>query len=246
MRVGDIIESGTLELGVPLPPSARHAFEAYYTLLEQRGETVNLTAITGEEEVAKMHFLDSLAVLKAADFKNTRLIDIGSGAGLPGVPIKLAEPSTNITLLDATKSRVTFISELCAALGIAAACIHARAEESSRTQEMREHFDIAVARAVARLDVLCELCVPFVRVGGLFLAMKSANFAAELDEALSVAQILGVVHTKSIKYTIPGTEIERSLVVFEKMAATPSEYPRRYAKIKKHRSSPNRRNVGEK
>ena len=245
MGVGDIIESGALELGVPLPLSARHAFETYYTFLEQRGETVNLTAITGEEEVAKMHILDSLAVLKAADFRNAHVIDIGSGAGFPGVPIKLAEPSIDITLLDATGSRVTFISELCVALDIAATCIHARAEELSRTQEMREHFDIAVARAVARLDVLCELCVPFVRVGGLFLAMKSANYAAELDEALSIAQILGAVPANSVKYILPGTEIERSLVVFEKVAATPFEYPRRYARIKKHRSPPNRGNVGE-
>ena len=246
MEVADIVESGALELGVPLPPSARQAFETYYTLLAQRGETVNLTAITGEEEVAKMHFLDSLAVLKAADFKNAHVIDIGSGAGFPGVPIKLAEPSIDITLLDATGSRVTFMSELCAALDITATCIQARAEESSRTQEMREHFDIAVARGVARLDVLCELCLPFIRVGGLFLAMKGADFATELDEAMSVVQILGSVPSKPITYTIPGTEIERTIIIFEKMAATPAEYPRRYARIKKTPIFPQKRSTGEK
>ena len=233
MEVADIIASGALELGIPLPPSTCQAFETYYTLLEQCGENTNLTAISGEDEVAKMHFLDSLAVLKAADFKKTRVIDIGSGAGLPGVPIKLAEPSIDITLLDATGSKIAFLSDLSATLDIAATCIHARAEELSRTAEKREHYDIAVARAVARLDVLCELCLPFVRVGGLFLAMKSIEFATELDKALDAAQILGAIPVKPVTYTIPGTEIDRCVLVFKKIVATPSEYPRRYARIKK-------------
>jgi 16S rRNA (guanine527-N7)-methyltransferase len=201
--------------------------------LENKGNYINLTAITGRDDVARLHFLDSLTLLQAADFRNAKVIDIGSGAGFPGVPLKLAEPSMTLTLLDATNKRVTFLSALCDVLGIDTFCIHARAEEAAHMPEMRERYDIAVSRAVARLNVLCELCLPFVRTGGTFLAMKTADSAEETEEALSAVKALGAELTGEKDYIIPGTDITRSIIIIRKISETPVEYPRRFPKIQK-------------
>ena len=233
MTVSHIVESGARQLGIALPPGAGVLFETYHALLEKTNEKVNLTSIKGAEDVACLHFLDSLALLNAADFTKTRVIDVGSGAGFPGVPLKLAESSIELTLLDATAKRVAFLSELCAAIGIEAACIHGRAEESAHTPDMREGFDVAVSRAVARLDVLCELCLPYVRVGGLFLAMKGFDSAEELEEAQGAMQTLGAEFAEALDYAIPDTEIRHRVIVIRKTAPTPAIYPRRFSKIQK-------------
>ena len=229
-----IIEQGAREYGLSLPDGAVSAFCKYYTLLERKGKNFNLTAISGEKDVAQLHFLDSLALFGSADFRGARVIDVGSGAGFPGVPLILIEPSINLTLLDATAKRVTFLLDLCAELGIAAACLHARAEEAARLPDLRELFDIAVSRAVARLPVLCELCLPFVRVGGLFLAMKSDDSEIELEEARGVIEFLGGAFFTSTVYMIPETTIKRSILIIRKISPTPETYPRRFAKIKKN------------
>ena len=233
MGISQIVERGAAELGIDMPPGIGVSFEVYYAILEQRRKNVNLTAITGAEDTARLHFLDSLALLGFTDFADARVIDVGSGAGFPGVPLKLAIPSIELTLLDATKKRVTFLSDLCAALGIAAACIHARAEESAYSPGMRERFDIAASRAVARLNVLCELCLPFVRTGGVFLAMKGVDSAEELDKARSAIQILGAELGDIADYTIPGTDIAHRIISIHKIAPTPETYPRRFAKMQK-------------
>jgi 16S rRNA (guanine527-N7)-methyltransferase len=250
-ELSDIIEHGAKSLGISLPDGAAAAFAVYYAFLEQKRKHVNLTAITGCEDAARLHFLDSLALLCAADFRNARVIDVGSGAGFPGMPLKLAEPSLVLTLLDATGKRVAFLSDLCEALGVGAVCghacaedvtagggrlmtcIHARAEEAAREHSMRGRYDIAVSRAVARLNVLCELCLPFVSVGGVFLAMKGADSAEELDEALGAVKILGAEYTEKMDYTIQGTDITRSIIIIRKISETPDEYPRRFPKIQK-------------
>jgi len=228
-----IISQGTKKLNIELPPGNEAAFRAYYDFLEKRGQSVNLTAISGAEEVARLHFLDSVALLNAADFKRKAVIDIGSGAGFPGVPLKLAEPSITLTLLDATGKKIAFLTELCAELGIEANCITARAEEAAHLPEMREKYDVAVSRAVARLNTLSELCLPFIRVGGIFVAMKSIDSEDELAEAQNAIKELGAELCGQYDYTIPDTDITHRAVLIQKTSETPDKYPRRFAKIQK-------------
>jgi len=228
-----IIEQGAKELYIDLPPEAGAAFRAYYDFLEKRGQTVNLTAISGAGEVACLHFLDSLALIGCTSFKESRVIDIGSGAGFPGIPLKVAEPSIDLTLLDATGKRISFLSELCVELGLEAACVNARAEEAAHFPELREQYDIVVSRAVARLNILCELCLPFVRVGGTLIAMKSIDSDGEVKEAQNAIKLLGAELQENFDYTIPGTDITHRAVLISKIEATPEKYPRRFAKIQK-------------
>ena len=232
MRLEDILESGAPELGVPLSENAEAGFRAYYELLMLRNKEFNLTAIKGEEEAARLHFLDCLGLLKVRDFKNRRVVDVGSGGGFPGWPIKIAEPSVNITLVDSTEKKVNFLREVSEKLDLPADCVHARAEELS-TGEKRESYDIAVSRAVARLNILSELCLPLVKVGGAFISMKAADSDAEIAEAARAARLLGGGEPEVREYGIPGTDIIRRAVIIEKLEPTPKKYPRRYGAIKK-------------
>ena len=205
----------------------------YYDLLVDYGKKVNLTSISGIENVTALHFLDSLALLTVASFKNLKVIDIGSGAGFPGVPLLLAEPSIDLTLLDATKKRIIFLQTLCDRLGVKATCLHARAEEAAHLSEMREQFDVCVSRAVAGLSILCELCLPFVKTGGLFLAMKSINSDDELDSAQNAVKTLGAKLYKCINYNIPDTDITHRVIILRKVSKTPASYPRKFSNIRK-------------
>ena len=232
-NIPDIVTRGAEELGISLPPGAADAFRQYSLFLEEQGLKMNLTAIKDDADVKRLHFLDSLALLGVTEFTGETVIDIGSGAGFPGVPLKIAEPSMTLTLLDATGKRVAFLEALCEKLGINASCIHARAEEAAHKLEMRERYGIAVSRAVARLDVLCELCLPFVRVGGVFIAMKGIDAAEEVKQSQSAIKILGGKLEKTIDYTIPGTDITHRAIVIAKEHKTQLDYPRRFAKIKK-------------
>jgi len=228
-----IIASGAMKLNIELPPNAEAAFRAYYDFLERRGKNVNLTAIAGEEGVANMHFLDSIALLKATNFKGKQVIDIGSGAGFPGIPLKIAEPSISLTLLEATGKKTDFLAELCNKLNIEALCINARAEDAAHVSENRDAYDIAVSRAVAGLNVLCELCLPLVSIGGLFIAMKSVDSDEEVEEAINAIGILGAKLLDHHDYKIPDTDITRRAVLLRKVAKTPDIYPRRFAKIQR-------------
>jgi len=228
-----IMSQGVKELNIELPPGKVAAFRAYYDFLGSSGENVNLTAISGVEDVARLHFLDSLALLKVEEFKSKSVIDIGSGAGFPGVPLKLVEPTINLTLLDATGKRITFLKELCAKLDISASCIKARAEEAAHDIEIRENYDIVVSRAVARLNTLSELCLPFVCVGGLFIAMKTIDSDSEIAEAEKAVEILGGELQEFFDYKLPDTDIIRRVVQIRKIKATPKKYPRRFARIQK-------------
>ena len=231
--LASLLESGASSLGIDLPSDAIAAFESYFMLLEDRGRSVNLTAIKGEEDVARLHFLDSIALLRAIQFKDASIIDIGSGAGFPGIPLKIAEPSVSLTLLDSSRKRISFVSELCAALGIKADFILSRAEDSARTASLRENFDIVVSRSVARLNILCELCLPFVRLDGAFIAMKGVDSAGELSEALAAIKTLGAEFLDHFDYTLPGTDITHRAIIIRKSAETPSKYPRRFPRIEK-------------
>ncbi len=230
----NILIKGADELGVSLPAGALGAFKTYYEFLEEKNRVMNLTAISGEEDTAKLHFLDCLSLLKMADFSGKSVIDIGSGAGFPGLPLKIAEESISLTALDALQKRIGFLNELCEKMGIESNCVHARAEEAALKPEMRESFDFAVSRAVSRLNILSELCLPFVKTGGMLVAMKSVGSEEEINEAKSALKILGAQIEKVVDYQIPDTDIMHRAVLIRKTGTTPKGYPRRFAKIQKN------------
>lgn len=216
-----------------LPGSGIPALLRYWELLAEKNQVMNLTAITDPDEAARLHFLDSAALLALADLRGKSVVDVGTGAGFPGLPLKILEPSIRLTLLDAQRKRVDFLREVCGELGLEdVECIHGRAEAFAA--ERRESFDIAVSRAVAALPVLAELCLPLVKPGGKFLAMKSVDSAEELNAAGRAVNLLGGRVEKPLDYVISGTEIPRRLVILTKITETQKKYPRTFAKIKKN------------
>ena len=204
-------------------------FERFGQLLLEKNQVMNLTAITEPEKVAELHFFDSLALLNAASFQGKRVIDVGCGAGFPGVPLKIAEPTIELTLLDSLGKRMDWLREILPELGLDASVVTARAEEFVST--CRERFDLAVSRAVARLNVLCELCLPYVKVGGCFLAMKGQLADVELEEAKKAISILGGSVERVYAYDVENA-IHRAVVI-RKEKPTPAKYPRALEKIKK-------------
>ena len=218
-------------LGLTLPDGAMEKFRAYYDLLEERNRVMDLTAVAGEEETALRHFADSLTPLLCADFREKKVLDVGSGAGFPGVPLMLAEPSLTLTLLDSQGKRVRFLEELCGSLGLPAECLQARAEEQALLPGYRESYDIAVSRAVAKLSLLGELCVPFLKVGGCFLAMKAADCDAELEEARPGLGTLGAKVEAVREFTVG--ETPRRIILIRKHRETPKGYPRKWARMVK-------------
>ena len=201
-------------------------------MLLEKNQVMNLTAITDPTDVAQLHLLDCAAVLTLADLKGKTVVDVGTGAGFPGMPLQILEPSAKLTLLDSLNKRISFLQEVCDALGLDhTRCVHGRAEEYAR--DHREKFDYATSRAVAALNVLCELALPMVKVGGAFLAMKSVD-SEELRQAKSaIAQLGGSVEDVR-DYTIPGTDIRHRLVIIRKVKPTPPSFPRAFARIKKN------------
>ena len=197
--------------------------------LIEKNKVMNLTAITEPKNVAQLHFLDCIALLGAADFRGKKVIDIGCGAGFPGVPLKIAEPSIRMTLLDSLAKRMNWLAELLPELGVEAQLVTARAEE--HVIQCREAYDIATSRAVARLNVLAELCLPYVRVGGKFLAMKGLLAREEVDEAARGIEKLGGRVAEIFEYPVADT-VHRAVVI-EKIHPTPKAYPRAFAKIRK-------------
>ncbi len=228
----DILRKGFPQLGLELSDRALERYKIYYEYLEERNKVMNLTAISGAEDVARLHFLDCAALLGMYELKNKRLIDVGTGAGFPALPLKIAEPSIELTMLDSLNKRVDFLRETCEKLGFEdAVCIHARAEEAP--PELRGAFDVAVSRAVARLNALCELCLPFLKVGGVFIAMKGSDCAQEVSEAANAIRTLGAELREVKLYTVPDTDISHAAVIIEKTKPTHPKYPRKWAQIKK-------------
>lgn len=227
-----ILKDGFAALGLSPDGAAYARYRVYYEYLEEMNRVMNLTAISGEEDVARLHFLDCAALLSLADFAGKRVIDIGSGAGFPGLALKVACPEMEITLLDSLDKRIGFLKSLTEKLGLSdVECVHMRAEEAPAGY--RQSYDIALSRAVARLSILSELCLPFVKVGGCFIAMKGPDCAQELGEAKKAIALLGGEVADVKDYTIPGSDITHSAVIIRKVKDSPSRYPRRWAQIKK-------------
>ena len=223
-----IITEGLPQLGLELPETAVRTMGAFAGALLEKNQVMNLTAITEPEQVAKLHFLDSLTLLTLADFRGKRVIDVGCGGGFPGVPLAIACPEMELTLLDSLGKRMTWLGQTLPELGIRAQCVTARAEEA--VAERRESYDFAVSRAVARLNVLCELCLPYVKVGGFFLAMKGSAAEEETREAERAIAALGGTLRGITRFPVEGAE--HAVVSIQKIRPTPKQYPRRYGKIK--------------
>ena len=214
------------KLEIDLNDDQLQSFCAFGEELIEKNRVMNLTAITEPQAVAKLHFADCLALLTFSDFKNKSVIDVGCGAGFPGVPLKLGEPTISLTLLDSLQKRVNWLQETTKKIGMEANCVSARAEEYGH----REEFDIATSRAVARLNILVELCLPFVKVGGCFVAMKAAAAEEELNDAKNAISRLGGKLEAVKHYEIDGAS--RCVLIIRKVKPTPPAYPRRFAKIK--------------
>ena len=231
MTLEEILTLGLAELGVAASAEQIAQLRTYYTVLDERSKVMNLTAIEGEEDTARLHFLDSAALLKYVKLSGRTAADIGSGAGFPGLVAAVLCPDARLTLIDSLQKRVAFQQEVCAALGLGnVTCLAGRAEEET---ELREKFDVVTSRAVARLSMLCELCLPLVRVGGVFAAMKGPEPEEEVQEAARCIRTLGGGKARIEKYTVPGTDAVHSIVIIPKTAPTPAKYPRRFAMIKK-------------
>ena len=222
------LSAGLPELGLELSGSVQETLCAFGEAMVKQNEVMNLTAITEPEAVAKLHLLDSLTVLSCADLSGKTLIDVGCGAGFPGVPLAIASPETKVTLLDSLGKRMKWLETVLPTLGVSAECVTARAEEA--VADRRETYDFATSRAVARLNILLELTAPYVRIGGAVLAMKGSAAQEELAEAKNAIRKLGLKLEKVHTFPIDGAE--HSVIVLRKVAPTPAQYPRRFAKIK--------------
>lgn len=235
-HITEILRQGfqEYELTGKLDPYAAQNLDWYCQLLLEKNQVMNLTAIRDPEGVARLHMLDCAALLKFCDFENKTLIDVGTGAGFPGMVLKMLVPSLEVTLLDSLNKRLDWLLETCGALSLSGIrTLHARAEEQAQVKGFRDGFDFATARAVADLRLLCELCLPYVKVGGRFLAMKSTASGQELAEATHAIKLLGGRVAASEDYTIPGTEITHRVIILEKVAPTLKGYPRRWSKMQK-------------
>lgn len=211
-----------------LPPEAVQAMCRFGQAPLEKNQVMNLTAITDPAQVGRLHFLDSLTLLDLADFRGKQVIDVGCGGGFPGVPLKIACPEMELTLLDSLGKRMDWLAQILPGLGVEARCVTARAEEA--VAGYRESYDYAVSRAVARLNVLCELCLPYVQVGGTFLAMKGAAAQAEVEQARGAIRRLGGEVERLVAF--PQVGQEHAVVVIRKIRPTPAQFPRRFAKIK--------------
>ena len=229
MEFRDEVQKAAAEFGTPLDDNRTDQLVLYYSLLLEWNNKMNLTAITDPKEVAVKHIVDSLSAFDGSLFRDgVRAVDVGTGAGFPGLVLKIYFPSMEMVLLDSLQKRVKFLETVVSELGLkGVSCVHGRAEEAGRQKEYREQFDLAFSRAVARLSVLAEYTLPFVRVGGSLLALKGAKYAEEMEEAGTAAKILGgsVPTSKTVK--LPGLDDGRAIVRIDKIKPTPKAYPRK-------------------
>lgn len=226
------------EFGIELTEKQLNQFEEYFHLLIEWNEKMNLTAITEREDVYLKHFLDSLSIVKVFPELNETvnsgefsLIDVGTGAGFPGIPLKILFPNANVTLMDSLNKRITFLNEVVNTLNLnesgSIECIHARAEELAQNKEYREQYDLVVSRAVANLSTLTEYCLPFAKVSGYFIPYKSEKAGEEIAAAGNAIFLCGGTLKKEVSFVLPGSDLKRSLIIIEKRQNTAKKYPRK-------------------
>lgn len=231
--IKDLLQNFIKDYKITLTENQYEQYQKYFELLVEWNEKMNLTAITDESGVALKHFADSLSLLNFLDIpQNSSLADVGTGAGFPGVVLKIARPDMKLTLIDSLNKRLVFLNEVCTQLGIDAELIHSRAEDGARDEKLRESFDFVASRAVARMNVLSEYCLPYVKVGGAFCAMKGAMANDEFKEAMNAINTLGGKLEEKYFFELPENGGERAIAVVRKMKNTPSKYPRQSGKIK--------------
>lgn len=225
----ELVAKAAAEYGLQLTNGQIAAMDTYYRLLLAWNEKMNLTAITEPHEVAVKHMIDSLSCYREEIFTAAaRIVDVGTGAGFPGIPLKIFQPELELILMDSLNKRLNFLREVAGNLGLqGVAFVHARAEEAGKNKQHRESYDIAVSRAVARLNVLCELCLPMVKVGGWFIALKGAQYEDEVHEAAKALTILGGKVADIRPVSLPGLADKRAVIYIKKVAATPPSYPRK-------------------
>lgn len=222
-------EKGLRDLNITLTDGQKEQFLQYYELLTEWNSFMNLTAITEFQEVVVKHFLDSLSLIKAEVFTGRgTLIDVGTGAGFPGIPLKITFPELEVTLLDSLNKRVKFLNEVTGALGLQKiTALHGRAEDFGKKKEYREAYDFCVSRAVANLSSLSEYCLPFVKVGGCFISYKSGKIEEEKKQAEKAVSLLGGAFRETVCFHLADTDMERALCMIEKKRPTPGKYPRK-------------------
>jgi 16S rRNA (guanine527-N7)-methyltransferase len=231
--IKDLLLNFIKDYKITLTENQYEQFQKYFELLVEWNEKMNLTAITDESGVALKHFADSLSLLNFVDIpQNSTLADVGTGAGFPGVVLKIARPDIRLTLIDSLNKRLVFLNEVCSQLGIDAELIHSRAEDAARDEKLRESFDFVASRAVARMNVLSEYCLPYVKVGGAFCAMKGAQANEEFKESLNAINTLGGKLENKYFFELPENGGERAIAVVRKVRNTPQKYPRQSGKIK--------------
>ena len=227
--MSQIFENKLNELGITLTDKQKKQFDKFYELLVEWNKVMNLTGITDYEEVNQKHFVDSLSIVKAIDMESVQsVIDVGTGAGFPGIPLKIAFPHLKVVLLDSLNKRINFLNEVIAQLGLTdIKTIHGRAEDYAKQAEYRENFDLCVSRAVANLSTLSEYCLPYVSMNGMFVPYKSGEIDEELENSKKAVKILGGKIENVVKFQLPGTDIGRSFVKVRKIANTNKKYPRK-------------------
>lgn len=231
--IKNLLQNYIKDYKITLTENQYEQFQKYFELLAEWNEKMNLTAITDESGVALKHFADSLSLLNFVDIpQNSTLADVGTGAGFPGVVLKIARPDIKLTLIDSLNKRLVFLNEVCSQLGIDAEFIHSRAEDGARDEKLRESFDFVASRAVARMNVLSEYCLPYVKVGGAFCAMKGAQANEEFKESLNAINTLGGKLENKYFFELPENGGERAIAVVRKVKNTPQKYPRQSGKIK--------------
>lgn len=227
--MSEIFESKLNELGITLTDNQKEQFVKFYELLVEWNKVMNLTGITEYEEVNEKHFVDSLSIVKAIDINKVEtVIDVGTGAGFPGIPLKIAFPHLNVVLLDSLNKRIKFLNAVIDELGLQdIKTIHGRAEDFAKQVDYREQFDLCVSRAVANLATLSEYCIPYVKKEGLFVPYKSGEIEDELEQSKKAVHVLGGKIQDVVKFQLPGSEIGRSFVIINKLQNTAKKYPRK-------------------